>query len=328
MGKKTSFQQPSEIIRLPSGWDPWEGEVAYPEGTRSKYSVAAPNDPPSSFIRLNWRYLFKKSRVRCPWQFWMEIVAYRIGCVIGVPVPPTHAAIGFDGEPGSLCEWMFDSSDIRQGLTLGGEFMLHRDAEYDRLKGTKPGHCHNLQAIMPLLRHRTAWRQAFTRMFVLDTLIANTDRHHDNWGFLWRLNQEDTKERLHLSITPAFDNGTSMGYERSDNDLPVPLTDEWLIRHATHKQARHHMRLAPDDRNGAKMLGLVPELVRRFPDQMPVVHDCAIFRDEDIKEAVVPLCDFDMPVRLSRKRAKFICRMVCVRRELLMGCLEDLENNA
>jgi len=45
MGKKTSFQQPSEIIRLPSGWDPLEGEVAYAEGTRVKDSVAAPIDP-------------------------------------------------------------------------------------------------------------------------------------------------------------------------------------------------------------------------------------------------------------------------------------------
>jgi len=323
----TPLQPPSEIIVLRDGWEAWEGEVAYPEGTRGKYSVKAPDRSPV-FVRSDWRYLFKKSRRRCPWQFWMEIVAYRIGRVTGVPVPPTHAAIGFDGEPGSLCEWMFDSSDIRQGLTLGGEFMLHRDPEYDRVKGKAPGHCHNLQALMPLLRHRVAWREAFARMFVLDTLIANTDRHHDNWGILWSLHREGAGQRLRLSITPAFDNGTSMGYERRDEDLPELLTDEWLVRHATHKQARHHIRLKAEDRNGANMLDLVPEMARRFPDLLPVVQGCATFRDEDIEDAVFPLCDFDMPVRLSEKRARFICRMVCVRRKLLMQRLEGLEGNA
>ncbi|MDQ7010893.1 MAG: hypothetical protein Q9M29_03635, partial [Mariprofundaceae bacterium] len=111
-------------------------------------------------------------------------------------------------------------------------------------------------------------------------------------------------------------------------DLPDPLTDEWLIRHATHKQARHHIRFMAEDRNGACMLDLVPALVRRFPDLLPVVQDCATFRDEDIEDAVLPLCSFDMPVRLSEKRARFICRMVCVRRKLLMQRLEGLEGNA
>ena len=58
------------------------------------------------------------------------------------------------------------------------------------------------------------------------------------------------------------------------------------------------------------------------------VRTCATFRDEDIESIVFPLCDFDMPVRLSEKRARFICRMVCVRRELLMERLEGLEGNA
>ena len=46
----------------------------------------------------------------------MEIAAYRIGCVIGVDVPASHAAIGFDGSPGSLTEWMFDASAANEGI--------------------------------------------------------------------------------------------------------------------------------------------------------------------------------------------------------------------
>lgn len=65
----------------------------------------------------------------------MEIAAYRIGCVIGVDVPPSHAAIDIEGVPGSLTEWMFDSCNPVQGLELMGELMMRCDPEYDRNKG-------------------------------------------------------------------------------------------------------------------------------------------------------------------------------------------------
>jgi len=316
-----NFQNASEIIDLRDGWGYWDAPV-YQEGTRVKYSLLAPEGCPS-LIRTGWRYLFKQPCRRCPCQFWMEVIAYRLGCVIGVPVPVTHVAIGFDGESGSLCEWMFDSNDPSQGITLGGEFMLHRDPEYDRTKGTNVGHCHNLQALMPLLRNKKR-REVFTRMFTLDTLIANTDRHHDNWGIIRSMESKVEGNTLSLAITPAFDNGTSLGYERADKDLPTPLTNDWFLRHATHKRARHHIRLQASDSKGAKMLELVPELVHQFPDLLPIVRTCATFGDDAVEEVIFPLCDFQMPDRLSKERAAFICRMICVRRDLLLERLNSL----
>jgi len=318
-----NFQKESEIIDLRDGWEYWDAPV-YQEGTRVKYSLLPPEGC-SELIRPGWRYLFKQSRRRCPCQFWMEVVAYRVGCVIGVPVPVTHAAIGLDGEAGSLCEWMFDSNDPRQGISLGGEFMLHRDPEYDRTKGTRAGHCHNIQALLPLIRNR-GWRETFARMFTLDTLIANTDRHHDNWGIVWDMRLKDG-DKLHLAVTPAFDNGTSLGYERDDKDLPNSLDDAWFVRHATHKRGRHHIRLQASDSKGAKMLDLVPELVRQFPDLLPVVQSCATFEDDVIRDIVYPLCDFQMPVRMSKERVAFICRLICIRRDLLLERLDSYDND-
>jgi len=212
---------------------------------------------------------------------------------------------------------MFDSNDPSQGIMLGGEFMLHRDPEYDRSKGMNVGHCHNLQTLMPLLRNKN-WREVFVKMFTLDTLIANTDRHHDNWGIIRSMESKVGGDVLSLAITPAFDNGTSLGYERSDKDLPSPLTNAWFVRHATHKLARHHIRMQASDSKGAKMLELVPELVRQFPDLLPVVRACATFRDDVVENVILPLCDFQMPDRMSKERAAFICRMICVRRDLLL----------
>jgi len=230
-------------------------------------------------------------------------------------------AIGFDGEPGSLTEWMYDPNDIRQGLTHGGELLLRFDPEYDRQKGMADGHCHSLELLMPILRRNAAWRASFAKMMMFDTLIANTDRHQDNWGLLWLMLSED---RATIEFTPAFDNGTSMGHERLEENLPAILADrDWLKRHAVDKRARHHLRQHPIDTAGMKMLELVPILLERFPDVLPIVQACAIFRDEDIRAAVMPLCDFDAPVRLSENRAEFMCRMICTRRDMMLEWLKE-----
>jgi len=312
------FQRPAEVIHLKDGWEYWEGSPTYNEGTRAKSEVVCKTPEPPKIIRKNWHYLFKQSRSRYPWQFWMEIVAYRIGCVIGVDVPASHAAIGFDGSPGSLTEWMFDSGNPARGLELMGELMMRRDPEYDRNKGMLPGHCHNLEYLLPFIRGKSA--ESFIKMFTLDTLIANTDRHHDNWGFLAHTIATDGPHSIReLFPAPAFDNRTSLGHERLEEKLPSILADRgWLKRHATRSDARHHIRLHPEDEKGTPMLELVPELLRHFPDMLPIIRACATFSDEDIRDVIYPLCDFDMPVRLSENRAKFICRMVCERRDMLM----------
>jgi hypothetical protein len=79
----SDFQKSSEIIRLSDGWELWDGSPVYQQGTRSKSSVRYIGSNSPSFIRADWRYLFKLSRSRYPWQFWMEVTAYRIGCGVG-----------------------------------------------------------------------------------------------------------------------------------------------------------------------------------------------------------------------------------------------------
>jgi len=167
----------------------------------------------------------------------------------------------------------------------------------------------------------------FIKMFVLDTLIANTDRHHSNWGLLWKtLASDDDYAVRTLFPAPAFDNGTSLGHERLEEKLDGILADQsWFQRHATSSGARHHIRFHPDDTKGAPMLELVPRLLNSFPEILPDVHACVTFRDKDIIEVISSLCEFDTPVPLSKKRAAFICKMVCSRRDMLLEILEQNE---
>jgi len=47
---------------------------------------------------------------------------------------------------------------------------------------------------------------------VLDAVIGNTDRHHENWGILLRR----TKRRWMGMLAPTFDHASSLGRELRD----------------------------------------------------------------------------------------------------------------
>ncbi len=58
-------------------------------------------------------------------------------------------------------------------------------------------------------------------MFVLDFIIANTDRHFNNFGFI---RNADTTEWIGLA--PVFDNGTSVFHNISQIELKNPFMRE------------------------------------------------------------------------------------------------------
>lgn len=74
--------------------DDWQKEETYdgiyPKGAREKTAYFSPESPVSSVLKPNHQYLFKKSNHRYPWQFWMEIIAFRVGQLMGITVPPAY----------------------------------------------------------------------------------------------------------------------------------------------------------------------------------------------------------------------------------------------
>lgn len=69
---------------------------------------------------------------------------------------------------------------------------------------------------------------AFARVLVLDALIANQDRHHENWGVL---QDRSSGEPL---LAPAFDQACCLGYQARENHkerlLDTGKVDRWARR--------------------------------------------------------------------------------------------------
>ena len=53
----------------------------------------------------------------------------------------------------------------------------------------------------------------FVGYLMLDSLIANTDRHHANWGILLKANREGQRQ---AELAPTFDHASSLGRELTD----------------------------------------------------------------------------------------------------------------
>ena len=84
------------------------------------------------------RYLFKQSSPRYPTQFWAEVLAFRIGKLIGVDVPPACAAIdSLRGVDGALIEFFFGRPNAFQSESFvhGGDYCVKLMPDYDRKKG-------------------------------------------------------------------------------------------------------------------------------------------------------------------------------------------------
>ena len=117
----------------------------YPGGARNKSLLNSPSQSEFDFIIPNHRYLFKHSFDRHPDQFWTEIIAYQIGCMMEIPVPPTFVAFDSDNNVCSaLIEWFVGyPGQPEDRFFAGGDIMVSIIHGFDRKKGRQ----HNFSSI-------------------------------------------------------------------------------------------------------------------------------------------------------------------------------------
>lgn len=300
----------------------WPGhedfEKMYPEGTREKRLLVCPDPAPHDFLIADHRYLFKKSFHRYPDQFWVELMAYRIGCLVGVPVPPAFAAHDSrTGECAALIEWFYGLPGARPSRYIrGGEFMKRMIPGYD----IKRGEQHNVQAIRALGKasadtlRTDDWRPHWARVFVFDALIANTDRHQDNWGIVL---ETSAKGKVRGYWSPAFDNGTSMGYNYFEPKLTTMMADRNQMA-AYLRRGTHHARWSKKDAERMQHGDFLVRFCKEFPEARLVMQGCLNFTTEALEAVILPLTGFRVPVPLGEVRAHFTVKLLSYRRDRLL----------
>ena len=165
-----------------TNWPQDEEFSNYPEGSRAKTALFPPEKLDLDFINPSKRYLFKRSHKNYPDEFWGEIIAYHVGCLLGSKVPFTFAAFNRHSKYcGALIEWFYE--DSKCSFVLGGNYMVKYINNYDRKTGSQ----HNFETIKHICRFFSIpgkmernWPNYWDEIFLFDALIGNIDRHQDN----------------------------------------------------------------------------------------------------------------------------------------------------
>lgn len=156
----------------------------------------------------------------------------------------------------------------------------------------------------------------FLGYLMLDALIGNTDRHHQNWGVLVR-HVESTGE-WRVELAPSFDHASSLGRELDD------YRRESLLSGANYKstvedyaqRARSAIYLNTGDAKPLSTLDAFVEFSARAPKAGNVWLDKLRNIGEDsLNGCVNRVCE----ERLSSKSAKFVCRLLSVNRSWLIS---------
>jgi len=167
-------------------------------GTKEKYWVYD--------AQTKEKKLFKIGRENTG-ENWAEVVAYEIGKHIGMEVAKYEFAF-YNSKQGTIST-SFVQNDER--LIHGNELLIKIDKSYplDRFYKVRE---YTLDTVLSLLKILERAKNieiesaldSFIGYIVFDCLIANQDRHHENWGLI-------AGRQKKLRLAPSFDHASGFG---------------------------------------------------------------------------------------------------------------------
>lgn len=301
-------------------WEVDQEYAIFPVGARDKTMLWSPVKNLDHNIQPNWPYLFKESIASYPDQFWTEIVAYLISLELKVITPEAFPALRQDDSGnfvcGALIKWFYDVQ--KEKFVHASQYFQRLNPDFDNDKGSQ----HNIRDFLVITRTirqtqnlRTSSSQWLSNMVLFDALIGNTDRHQENWGFIFF--DDDSVE-----FSPLFDNGTSLGHERFTHK--VSDWDEEKLAHYIEKGFHHirHSRSNPKKR--IQLFDFVKILSNNKNEKFRIKmsEKLSQFDLEAILKKIWHLTEIDAPTPFTAERAEWISRILNYRYNRIACLLE------
>jgi hypothetical protein len=236
------------------------------------------------FERDKTRWLFKEARENTG-EDWAEKIASEIAAVLGVAAATVELAV-FNGKLGCASR-SFVNRDLGQHLIHGNELLAGTVIGYDRNKRmhqtdhTLDNIYRTIKTIFPNEKLHTEVLKKLASYLILDALIGNTDRHHENWGLLLSPEMRENSVKLTIDAAPTFDHASSLGRE---------LRDERRINILQNKRVGEYVRAGKggiyvDNKalHGANPLRIAEFGVRQYPQFFkPVLNSIAGLSEDQL----------------------------------------------
>ena len=245
-------------------------------GSKEKFWYREPEVEP----RID--FLFKYPRPGSG-EHWSEKIAAEVARCLDIDRANVELAI-FQDTLGSVTE-----SFTRNGLALfhGNQLLEVTVQDYDPERRYRQTF-HTLDNVWQTLEQAFAEPEGvrnakleFAEYLILDAVIGNTDRHHENWGLLIGRTEGGWQVRL----APSFDHASSLGRELSDTRRDRVLTEGRVGAYS--ERAPGGIYWSADDRNGPSPLELVRRAVRVYPDYFrPGLLKLEMLTENNIMEIV------------------------------------------
>lgn len=312
-------QSPDEVVDIK---DFIKDEEVYSEGARQKASFVMPEgiDAKYKFCLPSWRYMFKQSRSGFPIQFLIEVFAYQLGSLIGIPVPPAFVSI--DGNThvyGALIEWFYD--DRQDVFFPGGNFMHLFIENFEHRRGRE----HNFQTFLAILKSFNTnidlVLKCWAKVVIFDAIIGNTDRHQSNWGLIIKKGKTADPSPKTFELSPAYDNGTSMGYVLSEKDLLKYSDLKELDKYIS--SGRPHMKWTLEENWNQRLSheDFITQMITSYPFVRDDMLSSLQFSDLQVKNILDQFDKFNISVKISEARSAFMMNLVTRRKERLLSII-------
>lgn len=157
-------------------------------------------------------WLFKYTRENTG-EDWSEKIAAELACLLKIPAAQVELATFMEHR--GCASRSFVETKKGYELIHGSEILAGRVTGYEKTKQWgQSDHCVKniisaVEQVFPVQGKQSKQLQILASYLVLDALICNTDRHHDNWGLLRHVYHGKT---IH-AIAPSFDHASSLGRE-------------------------------------------------------------------------------------------------------------------
>ncbi|MFN1141778.1 hypothetical protein [Serratia quinivorans] len=290
-------------------------------GTKEKFWFCYADD-------LSKDWLFKYSR-EATGEHWSEKCAAELCHLLGIPHASYDLALAFERfgiiTPNMIPEGFrmvmgnevlhSKTADYPQPLQPGEKAVRVREHTVTRVLG-----CLDKESILPpdseydLGKLNAA--DVFCGYLMLDALISNQDRHHENWAIM--LNNETGQQFL----CPTYDHAASLGREMLDAEREERMTTNDKNRHVPCfvGKARSELFRAKTDRKPL----LTTDAFRHAVENRPVAREYWLSKLRDLSEVSITQVFTNVPAEcISECARKFAILMVLENRRRL---LEDESN--